>query len=177
MKLKWWKIIWRNPNILTQTAKVRSTLQRLHRFIVLSILKYWKGKKYLTILNDWFLLLCHASEKRHSLMLLEKEKPEIGPEAAWLVLVISLTVSCCTALHSIRGIGWWGCVAQDFSSGRWGGGSLRSRRCLLCFDWTVGYHVRHALAKMALLGLRGQLAFFGVMVWATAVITPRQAWT
>lgn len=47
--------------------------------------------------------------------------------------------------------------------------SLRSWWQLLCFDWTVGHHVRDALAKMALFWLRWQLAFFGMMIWPSTV--------
>lgn len=59
--------------------------------------------------------------------------------------------------------------------------SLRARRrkllllllLLLCFDWTVGHHVGHALAKMALFGLRGQLAFFGMMSRSSTVVASK----
>ena len=53
-----------------------------------------------------------------------------------------------------------------------GGFSLRTRRGLLCFDWAVGDHVVNALAEMALLGLRWQLALFGMVVEAPAVVAP-----
>lgn len=53
--------------------------------------------------------------------------------------------------------------------------SLRTRRGLLCFDWAVGNHVVDALAEMALLGLGGQLALFGVVVQASAVVAPTRA--
>lgn len=51
--------------------------------------------------------------------------------------------------------------------------SLRTRRRLLCFDWAAGDHVVDALAEMALLGLRRQLAFFGMVVQAPTVIASR----
>lgn len=48
--------------------------------------------------------------------------------------------------------------------------SLRTWRGLLCFDWATGNHVINALAEMALFGLWRQLALFGVVVQATAVV-------
>lgn len=52
--------------------------------------------------------------------------------------------------------------------------SLRTRRGLLCFDWAAGNHVVNALTEMALLRLRRQLALFGVVVQAAAVVA--SAW-
>lgn len=47
--------------------------------------------------------------------------------------------------------------------------ALRAGR-LLCFRGAVGDHVADALAEVALLGLRGQLALFGVVVQPAAVV-------
>lgn len=49
------------------------------------------------------------------------------------------------------------------------GFSLRTGR-LLCFDRAVGHHVGDALAEVAFLRLRRELAFFGMMIQATTVV-------
>lgn len=50
--------------------------------------------------------------------------------------------------------------------------SLRALRRLLGFGGAVGNHVRDALAEMASFGLGRQLAFFGMMVQTTTIVTP-----
>lgn len=52
--------------------------------------------------------------------------------------------------------------------------SLRTGR-LLHFDRAVGNHVGDALAEVAFLWLRWELAFFGMMIQTTTVVTPRRA--
>lgn len=52
-----------------------------------------------------------------------------------------------------------------------GGLSLRAGR-LLCFGGAVGHHVADALAEVALLGLRRELALLGVVVQPAAVVAP-----
>lgn len=75
--------------------------------------------------------------------------------------------------------GWWQMTVLCFFLFYRGRLSLRPLWWLLSFCRATGNHVCDTLAEMAPFGLRRQLAFFGMMVQTTAIVTPakqRHAW-